>query len=419
MKNKKLPSLLGFISIILLTFTACGTKPTPAATPMLAETATLSDLQGEVGLKNPGEAEFSAAASGNILQVEGQVQTGADGRVRLDLSTGTIVRVAPDSLFTLVSNQPEKGNFITKLSLLAGKIWITLSGGQMEVETPSGVASVRGSYMTVWVDPDTSDVWVSCLEGWCQAGNSTSSIDLLASEGTILYNFDPNGTVPPPPPMLRYLSEQDIDDFVTNNPEVQNVMDSIAATASALPTLTATPTETPIPPTETSTPTITQTPTSTATFTPTFRPWPTSTYTSTNVPPPPPPPTNTFTPTGTGTPFVGPLMNINIQSGWGSEINSYATGFSVIADYDGDQLGVKQVVINFSGTDYYGYPYSSQVYLEQVYDQQNLSYIWLGTVDLTAQNPMNGSTVYWYITATDSMGTLYDSSPMSSIVLFP
>ena len=277
MKSKYIASLFKISIVLLCALAACGTKKTPA----LPVTAALSELQGSVGIKNPGQADYLKASATDTLQVQGLVRTDSDGRLRLDLSTGTIVRLASDTLFTLQSNQAQDGSLITRLLLQAGKIWVVLKGGQMDVETPSGVASVRGSYMSIWVDPQTQDVWVSCLEGWCQAGNSTGTIDMISSEGTVLYNFDPQGTVPPPPPELRYLSQQEINDFLTNNPEAATVMEAVIATASALPSLgatqslltdtpTVTPTATVTAPVANTTPSLTATPTTTRTSTRTF-----------------------------------------------------------------------------------------------------------------------------------------------------
>ncbi len=89
---------------------------------------------------------------------------------RIDLSSGTILRLAPASLFTLVSNEEVEGGLATKLKLELGRIYIILSGGSVDVETPSGVASVLGSYMMVEIDPFTQDVTITCLEGDCSAG---------------------------------------------------------------------------------------------------------------------------------------------------------------------------------------------------------------------------------------------------------
>ena len=245
MKNRLMFSFIAIASVLLIVLAACGSGLVPGAAPVLAVGAVLSELEGTVEMKNPGEADFSPASTGAVLQVQGQVRTGSDGRARLDLATGTIVRVAPDSFFTLAYNLQEDDSLQTRLVMQAGQVWVILNGGSMEVETPSGTASVRGSYMSVWVDPVSADVWVTCLEGWCQAENPAAILDMLAGEGCMLFSFDPEGSIPPPPPQLRYLSQQDIDTFLANNPEAEEIMNSVIATASALPPLVAslTPTE--------------------------------------------------------------------------------------------------------------------------------------------------------------------------------
>ncbi|MCS7010863.1 MAG: FecR family protein [Anaerolineales bacterium] len=253
----------GLIFWLLLILAACSAAPvlpTPSggqASPSgffstskpgqpLATTATLSEVSGLVEIKNPGESEFRQASNGDILQVQGQVRTGADGRARLNLSTGTIIRVAPDSVFTFAVNEPLEAGLLTRLKMQAGQVWIILNGGRAEVETPSGTASVRGSYMSIWIDPELGDVWVTCLEGWCKAENPTAVLEMVAGQGCTLYSFDPESNIPPPPPQLRYLTQTDIEQFLAHNPEAQQVMQAMAATATALPPLPPVPT--PIPP---------------------------------------------------------------------------------------------------------------------------------------------------------------------------
>lgn len=227
--------------LILIVQSACGTDATPS--PL---SASLSELEGTVGLKQPGQQDYSPAGSDSILQENGQVQTGDDGRVRLDLSSGTIIRVAPSSLFTLVSNEQTDAGLATKLQLELGQIFVILNGGSLDVETPSGVASVRGSYMGVWVDPETLDVYVTCLEGDCGAGNEAGDVDFSDGEKTVLFHRDPD-TGLYSPPGVEPMSEEDFQEWLDNNPEAKEIWDQAIGTMTAMaatePPATEPPTE--------------------------------------------------------------------------------------------------------------------------------------------------------------------------------
>ena len=66
------------------------TPPAETAEPAINEviTAALSELVGLVTMKQTGDDSFVEASPDFVLQVNGQVQTGDDGKVRLDLSAG-------------------------------------------------------------------------------------------------------------------------------------------------------------------------------------------------------------------------------------------------------------------------------------------------------------------------------------------
>ncbi len=244
-KNKILATLV--IGTMLLA--AC--QQQTAATSL---TAALSELVGKVDLKTANSDSFSPAGPDTILGPNGQIQTGDDGRVRLDLSTGTIIRIASSSSFILASNEEIDGSLLTKIKLEAGKVFIILNGGRAEVETPSGVASVRGSYMKVEVDPETGDVYVTCLEGDCSAENPAGGVEFTEGEKTILFHQDENGNwqVPNVEPM----TPQEFQEWLDNNPEAAELFNQAMETATAMAASTATsiPTNTPQPTLESSVP---------------------------------------------------------------------------------------------------------------------------------------------------------------------
>jgi hypothetical protein len=231
-----------------------------------ALTATLNEISGVVEIKNPNANDFTAAQNGENLEVGGQIRTSADGKVRLDLSSGTILRVAPSSLFIFKSNAPIIGGLFTKLKLEAGKVFVVLNGGSLDIETPSGVASVRGSYMAVGFDPVTRQINVSCLEGICAVG------DIPIPAGQVLafeYNFTSGGYNIP---VLKPMTNDDILEWQTVLPlgdqtaqhVIQVAMSQLTQSAQT-PIQTSTVTSTPAA--ITLTPTVTLTPTITATVT--------------------------------------------------------------------------------------------------------------------------------------------------------
>ncbi len=227
------------LSVVIILLAAC--KPQAGPSNL---SAALSELKGKVDIKQAGSETYEPASSSTTLGLNGNLQTGDDGRVRLDLSTGTIIRVAPSSIFTLVSNEEVDGSLATNIKLEVGKIFIILNGGSTDVETPSGVASVRGSYMKVEVDPLTNDVYVTCLEGQCSATNPAGTVNFTQGQKTILFHQDPetgNWTIPG----VEDMTPEDFEEWLNENPEAKELFDQAMATVTALavpPTATATST---------------------------------------------------------------------------------------------------------------------------------------------------------------------------------
>jgi hypothetical protein len=215
-RAKILTILLTLGVVLVLVLGAC--KPEPVATAL---TAALSELQGSVSIDTDGGGDFEAATSESILQVNGQIQTGDDGRARLDLSSGTIVRVAPSSLFTLTSNEEVEGGLATKIKLDLGQVFIILNGGSAEVETPSGVASVRGSIIQVGVDPVTGDVVAYCVEGDCTAGNGAGSVDFSLGQKVVLYYSETGEWTLP---IFEEMTPEEIQKILDENPDLLELL---------------------------------------------------------------------------------------------------------------------------------------------------------------------------------------------------
>lgn len=231
--------------ILVILLNACQSQATPSAQAKPSPlSAAMSELKGKVELKQSGQDSFTAAKADSLLDENGQVQTGDDGRVRLDLSTGTIIRVSPTSLFTLISNEPADGNLKTSLELTLGRIFIVLNGGSMEVQTPSGTASVRGSYMMVEINHETLDVVITCLEGNCSAENPAGSVNFTAGFKSILLHKDPV-TGKYNVPGIEPMSQEDFQKWLD-----QNIPGATKLYTQAIASLTAEASPSPVPATE-------------------------------------------------------------------------------------------------------------------------------------------------------------------------
>jgi hypothetical protein len=260
----KTRSILALTVSLLILCSACGpaagqaggagqTGGTTSVAP--AVIATVKEVSGTSEIRQPTDAAFSAAAVGMNLEQNGTIRTGADGRVRLDLSTGTIIRIAPSSLFTFVSGASRNP---AQFKLDLGAIFTILNGGSVEVDTPSGQASVQGSYLGVTLDPATGDVIVTCLEGHCSAKNNAGIVDLTTGQMTSLKRPDP-ATGQYQIPLVGPMTAAEYQRWMDNSLEAGQAFDLSATLTAAAPTsaATGTPTETP---TATGTPTDTPTP---------------------------------------------------------------------------------------------------------------------------------------------------------------
>ncbi len=169
---------------------------TKAGAPRTAVIKELTDLPSDVLTRPTAGAPEGQAYIGQVLQVGGTVRTLGRGNARIDLSDGTIIRVSPKSMFTITALDPVSP--ITRLTLLLGKVWVTLTGGTMNVETPVGVAAVRGSYMGVGYNSELLQLILSCLET-SQACVFTTPDGQTYTVGSLdLIDFTPG-----PPPVLR------------------------------------------------------------------------------------------------------------------------------------------------------------------------------------------------------------------------
>jgi hypothetical protein len=196
-------------------------SPTATATPVSNRTATFADILNAVDARTSQNVDFAPANLGQILKSGGEARTGEDGKARLDLAPdGTIIRVAPNSTFTVLQLYGDETSPYTKLELFIGKVWILLKGGSLDVETPSGVASVLGSLLGVSYDPETNSVTATCLEGHCRLANGDKVIELTEGQAADILN----GVLADTP---RYMTIEEVSEWLSEAPELRDFLDKL------------------------------------------------------------------------------------------------------------------------------------------------------------------------------------------------
>lgn len=191
-------------------------------------TAMLNEVQGTVQTIKQSQGEPEEAYNGQEILEGEQIRTEQDGHARLDLSSGSIVRIGPHTIFTLQKLENNDDGPFTHLRMEIGELWVILKGGSLEIDTPSGLAAVRGSYMHVRIIKKTGEVIITCLEGNCTVGNTVGSVDLLAGQKAVISSYSS-------PPKPGRMDQEDVDRWLLNNPEATLVVLPLTATVGALP----------------------------------------------------------------------------------------------------------------------------------------------------------------------------------------
>ena len=218
-------------------------RPTASPTSTSNRSAAFTLVENTVEARISASDEYAPASVGLTFFAGGAARTGEDGRARLDLAPdGTIIRVVPNTIFTLPELKEENGEPFTLIELLLGQLYIILSGGELQVKTPSGVAAVRGSMLGVFYDPTTGAMTATCLEGHCSLRNDEGIVELIAGQAADIRD----GILSHEP---RPLTETELRDWIEFAPELNDRPDLLPSLSDLLDNLPDLPDNPPnIPP---------------------------------------------------------------------------------------------------------------------------------------------------------------------------
>ena len=140
--------------------------------------AKASFVKGTVEIAPSADGPFQSLRKKKPVKVGYFVRTGADSRVELSFSDGSVLRLGPESLLEM-----QAGQFNTKTkevgveaTLVAGKVWAKVSklvgsDAKFKVKTQNAVAGVRGTIFRVNTDRDKATV-VKVYQGAVAVSNN-------------------------------------------------------------------------------------------------------------------------------------------------------------------------------------------------------------------------------------------------------
>jgi len=96
--------------------------------------------------------------------------------------------------------------------------------------------------MKVEVNPETLDIYVTCLEGDCSASNPAGSASFTNGQKVILFHRNPN-TGNWSPPNVEPMTPEEFQEWLDNNPEAKELYEQAMGTMTAMAQPTEEPTE--------------------------------------------------------------------------------------------------------------------------------------------------------------------------------
>jgi hypothetical protein len=158
------PALLIFVNFaILIVVFAMLTQ----ALFIVQRVAVTEELNGHVDVQRGGKGNFQPLSRNSFVKTNDVVRAEGDGMAEFKWSDGTRLRLTPNSQLTIKKvsyNSLQKADS-SHFKLTSGKVFVRIvkplaSNSAFEVETPTAVASVRGTVFSVEVKDGKTEVAV-------------------------------------------------------------------------------------------------------------------------------------------------------------------------------------------------------------------------------------------------------------------
>ena len=142
-------------------------------------------VKGKVSVIQKGSPEKQSLKPGTALSDQDKILTGKDGFAAIMyLDDKTVVKLLGNSDLTVAGNRTG-GKINKSLDIKYGKIAASITpqkGNEFRIVTPTSVASVKGTELTIASDPSTGDSF-TLLEGLIEVTNSFTGETIEVEQG--------------------------------------------------------------------------------------------------------------------------------------------------------------------------------------------------------------------------------------------
>ncbi len=149
---------------------------------VFAQDADLVFVDGWVDIKSAGDT--FEAFPGDSLKAGDSIVTGEDSYAELEQKDLSSITVKPESIFTIREIETDSGRK-TVLATTVGSVSFKfgkLLGAEPRIATPSMVAGIRGTELTVYAGEDGSTL-IAVTRGLVSVASEGSTVDLTKDEG--------------------------------------------------------------------------------------------------------------------------------------------------------------------------------------------------------------------------------------------
>lgn len=195
-------------SAALLAASACVLTPAPARAQ--TDVALVYRLMLDQRMVVTQGAAVDTAVLGRRLHSQDVVFTSENTRAAIRFTDdGSLLRLNPNSQLQIQA-EGDRGALVRTIELEFGELWTRVTrreGSEFRVQTPAGVAAVKGTEFLVRVSPDGSTL-VLTLEGVVEFSNQAGVVDITAGNIVVVQSSDD-------PPAPRRATNAELEPFGT------------------------------------------------------------------------------------------------------------------------------------------------------------------------------------------------------------